>query len=122
MDKQKAKSAKLARRHRRVRGKIFGTPERPRLCVRRSNAHIYAMLIDDTTGNTLVAASSVEQEYKKEHKSGSNKEAAALVGEMIAKKAKKAGYETVTFDRGGRIYHGRVRALAEGAREAGLKF
>lgn len=122
MDKQKAKSAKLARRHRRVRGKVFGTAERPRLCVRRSNANIYAMLVDDTQGKTLCAASTVEAAFRKANKSTSNKEAAAKVGEMIAQKAKKAGYETVTFDRGGRIYHGRVRALAEAAREAGLKF
>lgn len=122
MDKNKAKRANLARRHRRVRGKVFGTQERPRLCVRRSNTNIYAMLIDDVKGHTLCAASSLDKDFKKGKASGSNKEGAARVGELIAKKAKKAGYSVVTFDRGGRIYHGRVKALAEAARESGLQF
>lgn len=122
MNKQKQARENLAKRHRRVRAKIFGTAERPRLCVRRSNANIYAMIIDDDTATTLCSASTVEQEVKKGLKSASNKDAAAKVGERIAKKALDKGYKEVTFDRGGRIYHGRVKALAEAAREAGLKF
>ena len=120
MDKNKAKLAGLKRRQRRVRGKIFGTPERPRLRVVRTNANIYAMIVDDTKGNTLVSASTLEAEFKGTHTS--NKEAAQKVGELVGKRAIEAGIEAVTFDRGGRIYHGRVKALADGARAAGLKF
>ncbi|OUO18561.1 50S ribosomal protein L18 [Collinsella sp. An307] len=120
MDKNKAKLAGLKRRQRRVRGKIFGTPERPRLRVVRTNANIYAMIVDDTKGNTLVSASTLEAEFKGTHTS--NKEAAAKVGELIGKRAVEAGIKQVTFDRGGRIYHGRVKALADGARAAGLEF
>ena len=120
MDKNKAKLAGLKRRQRRVRGKIFGTPERPRLRVVRTNANIYAMIVDDTKGNTLVSASTLEAEFKGIHTS--NKEAAAKVGELIGKRAVEAGIKQVTFDRGGRIYHGRVKALADGARAAGLEF
>ena len=107
------------KRHHRVRGKISGTPERPRLCVFRSEKHIYAQIIDDTAGKTLVAASSVEKDFEG---AGSNKAAARKVGETVAARALKAGIEEVVFDRGGYIYHGRVMELAEGAREGGLKF
>ncbi len=106
-------------RHKRVRGKISGTAERPRLSVYRSENHIYAQVIDDVAGNTLVSASSVEKSFEGK---GSNVEAAKKVGAAVAERALKKGIEEVVFDRGGYIYHGRVRALAEGAREAGLKF
>ena len=120
MDKNKAKAAGLKRRQRRVRGKIFGTPERPRLRVVRTNANIYAMIVDDTQGKTLVSASTLEAEFKGTHTS--NKEAAEKVGELVGKRAIEAGIKAVRFDRGGRIYHGRVTALADGARAAGLAF
>lgn len=106
-------------RHRRVRGKITGTTERPRLDVFRSNANVYAQIIDDVKGITLAAASSVEKDFDGY---GGNKQAARKVGEMIAKRALEKGIEEVVFDRGGYIYHGRVKELAEGAREGGLKF
>ena len=122
MDKQKVKRAKLQRRQRRVRGKISGTPERPRLRVTRSNAHIYAQVIDDVAGHTLVSASSLDTEFKEAGISGGNKEGAALVGKIVGKRALEAGITAVVFDRGGHIYHGRVQALADGAREAGLVF
>ena len=122
MNKNKAKRAGLARRKRRVRAKIFGTPERPRLCVHRTNANIYAQLVDDTQANTLCAASTLSPEFRTLGKVGSNKEAAEFVGKLIAERALAAGIAEVTFDRGGRIYHGRVQALADGARSAGLKF
>ena len=105
------------KRHKRIRAKISGTRECPRLCVYRSNTNIYAQIIDDTEGKTLVAASSMEIEGL-----GSNKVAAKAVGELIAKKAKEAKITDVVFDRGGYIYHGRVKELAEGAREGGLNF
>lgn len=120
MDKNKAKAAGLKRRQRRVRGKIFGMPERPRLRVVRTNANIYAMIVDDTQGKTLVSASTLEAEFKGTHTS--NKEAAEKVGELVGKRAIEAGIKAVRFDRGGRIYHGRVKALADGARAAGLEF
>lgn len=122
MDATKAKAAGLARRQRRVRGKVSGTAERPRLRVTRTNAQIYAQLIDDVTGRTIVAASSVDPEMRGLLKSGANVEAAKAVGGAIGRRAVEAGVTEVVFDRGGRLYHGRVRALAEGAREAGLKF
>ena len=106
------------KRHNRVRGKISGTAERPRLCVFRSENNIYAQIIDDVAGNTLVAASSVEKDFGP----GSNKEAAKKVGLKLAERAKEKGITEVVFDRGGYIYHGRVAALAEGAREGGLEF
>ena len=106
------------KRHARVRGKISGTAERPRLSVFRSEKNIYAQIIDDVAGNTLVAASSVEKDFGP----GSNKEAARKVGKLIAERALAKGIEEVVFDRGGYIYHGRVAALAEGAREGGLEF
>lgn len=122
MDRLKAKAAGLKRRHTRVRGKVSGTAERPRLAVTRTNAHIYAQLIDDVAGTTLVAASSIDGELRAGMKSGSNIEAAKAVGEAIGKRAVEKGIENAVFDRGGRLYHGRVKALAEGARSAGLKF
>ena len=119
MDKSKAKKAKLERRQRRVRGKISGTAERPRLRVTRSNANIYAQVIDDVAANTLVSASSLDADVKGR---GSNKEGAEEVGKLVAKRALEAGITEVVFDRGGNLYHGRVKALADGAREGGLKF
>ena len=106
-------------RHKRVRAKISGTAERPRLNVFRSLSNIYAQIIDDTTGNTLVSASSVEKGFEG---NGGNKEAAKKVGAMIAERAKEKGITEVVFDRGGYVYHGRVKELAEGAREGGLQF
>jgi large subunit ribosomal protein L18 len=122
MDKLKAKAAGLVRRQRRVRGKIDGTAQRPRLRVTRSNANIYAQLIDDVAKVTMVSASTVDAELRKTLKIGSNTEAAKAVGELLGKRAVEAGVTEVVFDRGGRIYHGRVQALAEGARSTGLKF
>lgn len=110
------------RKHVRVRKKIKGTPERPRLNVFRSLNHIYAQVIDDTTGNTLVAASTLDESLKGKVKSGGNKEAAKEVGKLIATKAVAKGIKLVVFDRGGYLYHGRVKELAEAAREAGLEF
>ena len=106
------------RRHRRVRGKISGTAERPRLDVFRSSKHIYAQTIDDVAGVTLVSASTMEKGFEG---FGGNVEAANKVGKMIAEKALAKGIKTVVFDRGGFVYHGRVKALAEGAREGGLE-
>ena len=105
-----------------MRNKIQGTAQRPRLSVFRSEKHIYAQIIDDMTGTTLVAASTVEKDIKASVKATSNVEAAAAVGTAIAKKAAAKGIEEVVFDRGGFLYHGRVKALAEAAREAGLQF
>ncbi|MCI0502495.1 MAG: 50S ribosomal protein L18 [Fusobacteria bacterium] len=106
-----------AKKHRRIRNKISGTSEQPRLCVFRSLKHVHAQIIDDQAGHTLAAASSLEIK-----ESGSNKDAASQVGKLIAEKAIQAGIKTVVFDRSGYIYHGRVQALAEGAREGGLEF
>ena len=106
------------RRHRRVRGKISGTAERPRLDVFRSSKHIYAQIIDDVAGVTLVSASTMEKGFEG---FGGKVEAANKVGKMIAEKALAKGIKTVVFDRGGYVYHGRVKALADGAREGGLK-
>ena len=107
--------------HERIRKKVDGTTERPRLCVFRSNKHIYAQIVDDTKGSTLVAASSLEEEAKTS-KGGGNIAAAKAVGAVVAKRAIGKGIQAVLFDRGGYIYHGRVKALADAAREAGLKF
>ena len=112
-------AAQRQKRHTRIRGKISGTPERPRLCVFRSENNIYAQIIDDVAGNTLVAASTVEKEFEG---NGGNVEAAKAIGSKIAQRALAKGIEEVVFDRGGYIYHGRVQALAEAAREGGLKF
>ena len=113
------KNAQRMKRHTRVRGKISGTPERPRLNVYRSNANIYAQIIDDVNGVTLASAASNEKDFGIY---GGNVEAAKKVGALIAERAKAKGIEEVVFDRGGYVYHGRVAALAEGAREGGLKF
>jgi large subunit ribosomal protein L18 len=111
------------RRHVRVRAKVSGTAARPRLNVFRSSAHIYAQVIDDNQGRTLVAASDLEQEVKDRAGTGAKKtDRAKAVGEVIAERAKGAGLESVVFDRGGFLYHGRVKAVADGAREGGLKF
>ena len=109
-------------RHERVRKKISGTPERPRLCVYRSNSHIYAQVIDDTVGNTLAAASTVEKEIAAQIGEMDKKGAAKLIGKIVADRAQAAGIKTVVFDRGGYIYTGRVAELAAGAREGGLDF
>ena len=108
--------------HNRVRTKVSGTTERPRLCVYRSLGHIYAQVIDDRTGKTLVSASSVDGETKKGLKGGGNIAAAKVIGKAVAERAKAAGVSKVVFDRGGYKYHGRVKALADAAREAGLQF
>lgn len=110
------------KRHARVRLKVNGTTECPRLCVYRSLSHIYAQIIDDTKGNTLVACSTVEKEVMKAIEGKDKKGAAKVVGEQLAKKALAKGIDKVVFDRGGYLYIGRVAALADGAREAGLKF
>ena len=113
------RKATRKRRHIRVRRKISGTPECPRLCVYRSNSNIYAQIIDDVAGNTLVSVSTLDKEVKTKH---ANKEAAKEVGTLIAKKAAEKKIKQVVFDRGGYIYHGVVKELAEAAREAGLEF
>ena len=122
MDRFKAKQAKLQRRQRRVRGKVTGTADRPRLRVTRSNANIYAQIIDDVAATTLASASSLDAELKKSGLNGSNLESATEVGKLVGKRAVDAGITEIVFDRGGNLYHGRVKALADGAREAGLKF
>jgi large subunit ribosomal protein L18 len=113
---------KLSRRKRRVRQRIFGTPERPRLNVYRSKGHIYAQIINDLTGRTLVAASTLDPELRKALKSTATIEAAKAVGQLLATRAKAVSLESVVFDRGGRLYHGRIKALAEASRTSGLKF
>jgi len=110
------------RRHLRVRKNINGTSERPRLNVYRSNKHIYAQIIDDAAGQTLVSASTVDPALKPSVKNGGSVEAARLVGELVAKRALEKGLSLVVFDRGGYLYHGRIQALADAAREAGLQF
>ena len=108
--------------HERIRKKLSGTPVRPRLAVFRSNKHIYAQVIDDAKGTTLTAASSLEADAKKGIKNGGNVAAAKAVGKLVAERAKAKGIDAVLFDRGGYLYHGRIKALADAAREAGLKF
>jgi len=122
MIKKPVKNDVRIRKHARVRKKITGTPERPRLNVFRSLNHIYAQIIDDRAGSTLVAASSLDEALRAELKSGGNKEAAKAVGLLLAKKALDKGIKSVVFDRGGYLYHGRVKELAEAAREGGLDF
>ena len=119
MARLKPRGARL-RRHRRVRKKIKGTPDCPRLVVFRSLCHIYAQVIDDASSSTLASASSLDKEFPPD-KRGSNIEGAEIVGKLVAEKAKAKGVNKVVFDRGGYIYHGRVKALAEGARKAGLE-
>ncbi|NBO32184.1 MAG: 50S ribosomal protein L18 [Cyanobacteria bacterium LVE1205-1] len=109
-------------RHQRVRGSVSGTTERPRLSIFRSNQHIYAQVIDDVAQHTLVAASTLDTELKTSLASGANCEASTAVGKLIAQRALAKGIQKVVFDRGGNLYHGRVQALAEAAREAGLDF
>ena len=111
--------AQRLKRHKRVRAKISGTPERPRLNVFRSETNIYAQIIDDVNGKTLVSASSLEKDFECD---GTKTYAAKKVGQVVAERAKAAGISEVVFDRGGYVYHGRVAALAEGAREGGLQF
>ncbi|MGI6728538.1 MAG: 50S ribosomal protein L18 [Anaerovoracaceae bacterium] len=122
MAKKNSRNIKRMARHTRVRKDVFGTPERPRLCIYRSLSNIFAQVIDDVNGNTLVSASTLDKDIKSQATYGGNKDASKLVGEKIAKRALEKGIETVCFDRGGFLYHGRVKELAEGARTAGLKF
>lgn len=121
-DEMHNKEALRKRRHGRVRKRAIGTAQKPRLNVFRSIEHIYAQVIDDSTGRTIVSASTVDKELKGKIKSGGNNEAAKIVGELVGKRAVEQGIETIVFDRGGYQYHGRVAALADGARSAGLKF
>jgi len=117
-----SREAHRRRVHARVRTRVIGTPERPRLCVYRSLEHIYAQVIDDSNRRTVVSASSLDKEVKKNLKGGGNVASAKAVGKFIADRAKAAGVVSVVFDRGGYKYHGRVKALADAAREAGLQF
>jgi len=110
------------KRHMRIRQKVAGTPEKPRLNIYRSLNNIYAQIIDDTKGITIVSASTLDKEVKDKLNSTGNKEAAKFVGKLIGKKAVEKGIDQVVFDRGGYVYHGRVKELADGARESGLKF
>ena len=119
MIKRPNTNAQRLKLHKRVRAKVFGTPERPRLNVFRSEKNIYAQVIDDVAGNTLVAASTLDKEIEG---NGGNKTAARAVGKLVAERCKAKGIDTVVFDRGGYLYHGRVAELAEGAREGGLEF
>ena len=116
------KSEVRIKKHNRMRNRFSGTPERPRLAVFRSNNHMYAQIIDDTTGNTLVSASTLEKELKAELEKTNDVNAAAYLGTVIAKRALEKGITTVVFDRGGFIYQGKIKALADAAREAGLEF
>lgn len=122
MVSKKSRSEVRVKKHRRIRNRLSGTPECPRLAVFRSNNHMYAQIIDDTVGNTLVAASTAEKAIKAELEKTNNVDAAAYVGTVIAKRAIEKGIKEVVFDRGGFIYHGKVQALADAAREAGLEF
>jgi large subunit ribosomal protein L18 len=117
-----SREAHRERIHLRMRKSIAGTPERPRLCVHRSSRHVRAQIVDDQNGSTLVSASSLDKEVRNVIKGGGNIAAAKVVGKIVAERAKAKGIENVVFDRGGYQYHGRVQALAEAAREAGLKF
>ena len=122
MNKLQKKQAGLRRRHMRVRGKIYGTAQRPRLCITRSNSNLYAQFVDDVAGKTLLGISTLGPDFKATGKSGATVEGAAAMGEIIGKKALEAGITEIVFDRGGNLYHGRIKAVADGAREAGLKF
>ena len=122
MDRFKAKNAKRHRRHKRVRRKVFGTAEKPRLCVFRSNKNIYCQLIDDEARKTVTHASTMEKGMREKLPRRSNKEAAREIGKRIAERARALGIEHVRLDRAGYKYHGKVKELAEGAREGGLKF
>ena len=120
--KKKSRNAMRIIRHKRLRSRLVGTAERPRLAIFRSLDHIYAQVIDDDKGHTLVSASTVERAYIQSKNSTGNTEAAKQIGKLIAERAKQNGIESVVFDRGGHIYLGKIKALAEAAREAGLKF
>ena len=122
MIKRKSRNETRQRRHLRIRRGVEGTPERPRLSVFRSVAHIYAQVVDDRAGRTLAAASSLDPEIKTQAAGAKKTEAGKLVGQLIARRAKEHGVNQVVFDRGGYLYHGRVKAVADGAREGGLKF
>ena len=122
MVSKKSRSEVRVKKHERMRNRFAGTAERPRLAVFRSNNHMYAQIIDDSVGNTLVAASTVEKAVKAELEHTNDTDAAAYVGTLIAKRALEKGIEEVIFDRGGFIYQGKIQALADAAREAGLKF
>lgn len=122
MVSKKSRTEVRENKHRRLRNRFSGTPERPRLAVFRSNNHMYAQIIDDTVGNTLVSASTLEKSVKSELEKTNNVDAAAYLGTVIAKRALEKGITTVVYDRGGFIYQGKVKALAEAAREAGLEF
>ncbi len=122
MINKESRSKVRAKKHLRIRNRFSGTAERPRLAVFRSNNHMYAQIIDDTVGNTLVSASTVQKEVKAELEKTNNVDAAAHLGKVIAKRALDKGITTVVFDRGGFIYQGKVKALADAAREAGLEF
>jgi large subunit ribosomal protein L18 len=116
------RSGERCRIHRRIREKISGSPNRPRLCIYRSSKHVYAQIVDDTQGKTLVAASTAEKDVRGDLKQAGNIQASKLVGKAIAERAKAKGIQTVVFDRGGYLYHGRIKAVADAARESGLKF
>ena len=122
MVSKKSRSEVRVNKHRKLRNRFSGTAERPRLAVFRSNNHMYAQIIDDTVGNTLVAASTLEKSVKAELEKTNNVDAAAYLGTVIAKRALEKGITTVVFDRGGFIYQGKIAALADAAREAGLEF
>ena len=122
MVSKESRSANRIKKHMKIRNRFSGTPERPRLAVFRSNNHMYAQIIDDVAGHTLVAASTVEKDVKAELEHTNDVAAAAYLGTVIAKKALDKGIKTVVFDRGGFVYQGKIKALAEAAREAGLEF
>lgn len=122
MIKKDSRTENRVKKHKKIRNRFSGTSERPRLAVFRSNNHMYAQIIDDTVGNTLVSASTVQKDVKAELEHTNNVEAAAHLGKVIAEKAMEKGITEVVFDRGGFIYQGKIQALAEAAREAGLKF
>jgi len=122
MTKIKTRQESHIRKHKRVRRKVSGSPEYPRLCVYRSIKNIYVQIIDDLKGITLASASSQDKDIRGKLTQGGNKEAAKQIGLLVAKRAKEKGIENVIFDRGGYLYHGRVKSLADGAREGGLKF
>lgn len=117
-----SRNERRLKRHARVRKNVFGTPEKPRMCVYRSNKNISVQIIDDVNGNTICSASSLDKELKAQIANGGNKEAAKQVGQAIGERAIAKGIKVVCFDRGGYLYHGRVKELADGAREAGLEF
>lgn len=119
---KKNRKTQVAKRHLRVRKKVFGSTERPRLSVHRSGKHIYAQVINDVEGKTIASASTLDKAIKEALDTGANKKAAVEVGKLIAARAKEKGVDAVIFDRGGFLYHGRIASLAEGAREGGLNF